>query len=235
MVSVSGPVPVCFAANPCRWSGGCADSPRSVPGGVSRRARKKPEIFLTGNRRQPRTPRRTVGNSRLTSCPYARYGMGVSPYSPLAGGWLTGCYRKDSGCKGPMSPARQRLADRYDISPPANQRELDAAERLTELAAQAGITLIELAIAFVSPPPAATVAIIGPRTMEHLGCRNRPAAGRSRPARRRRGGRAGCGCDGDAGAPTATSARRRAGLSRTSAQFWWAGGIAPPVHLASGP
>jgi aryl-alcohol dehydrogenase-like predicted oxidoreductase len=97
-----------------------------------------------------------------------RYGMGVIPYSPLAGGWLSGRYRKDADVTGPMSYARQRLANRFDMSLPENQRKLDAAEQLAELAGQAGITLIQLAIAFVLRHPAVTAAIIGPRTMDHL-------------------------------------------------------------------
>ena len=97
-----------------------------------------------------------------------RYGMGVIPYSPLAGGWLSGRYRKDTDVTGPMSYARQRLANRFDMSLPENQRKLDAAEQLAELAGQAGVTLIQLAIAFVVRHPAVTAAIIGPRTMEHL-------------------------------------------------------------------
>ena len=109
---------------------------------------------------------RGVENEVLPTC--ARYGMGVIPYSPLAGGWLSGRYRKDSELTGPMSPARQRLANRFDMSLPANQRKLDAAEQLAELAGQAGLTLIELSIAFVLRHPAVTSAIIGPRTMEHL-------------------------------------------------------------------
>jgi aryl-alcohol dehydrogenase-like predicted oxidoreductase len=102
----------------------------------------------------------------LPTC--ARYGMGVIPYSPLAGGWLTGRYRKDSEVQGPMSPARQALANRFDMSLAANQRKLDAAEQLAELAGKAGMTLIEMAIAFVVRHPAVTSAIIGPRTMAHL-------------------------------------------------------------------
>jgi aryl-alcohol dehydrogenase-like predicted oxidoreductase len=97
-----------------------------------------------------------------------RYGMGVIPYSPLAGGWLSGRYRKDADVTGPMSYARQRLANRFDMSLPENQRKLDAAEQLAELAEQSGLTLIQLAIAFVLRHPAVTAAIIGPRTMDHL-------------------------------------------------------------------
>jgi aryl-alcohol dehydrogenase-like predicted oxidoreductase len=109
---------------------------------------------------------RNIENDVLPVC--QRYGMGVIPYSPLAGGWLSGRYRKDADQSGPMSIARQRLANRFDMSMPENQRKLDAAEQLAELADQAGITLIELAIAFVLRHPAITAPIIGPRTMEHL-------------------------------------------------------------------
>jgi aryl-alcohol dehydrogenase-like predicted oxidoreductase len=109
---------------------------------------------------------RAVEHDVLPTC--QRYGMGVIPYSPLAGGWLSGRYRKDTDIQGPTSPARQRLADRFDMSLPENQRKLDAAEQFAQLAEEAGITLVEMAIAFVIRHPAITAAIIGPRTMEHL-------------------------------------------------------------------
>jgi aryl-alcohol dehydrogenase-like predicted oxidoreductase len=60
------------------------------------------------------------------------------------------------------------LPQRYDLSLPGNQRKLDAAEALAQLAEEAGISLIEMALAFVIRHPAVTAAIIGPRTMEHL-------------------------------------------------------------------
>jgi aryl-alcohol dehydrogenase-like predicted oxidoreductase len=60
------------------------------------------------------------------------------------------------------------LPARYDLSIPANQRKLDAADALAELADEAGLSLVEMAIAFVIRHPAVTAAIIGPRTMEHL-------------------------------------------------------------------
>jgi aryl-alcohol dehydrogenase-like predicted oxidoreductase len=97
-----------------------------------------------------------------------RYGIGVLSYSPLAGGWLSGRYSKGTDSEGPQSPARQRLANRYDLSLPENQAKLTAVQALSELADEAGISLIELAIAFVLRHPAVTSAIIGPRTMEHL-------------------------------------------------------------------
>ena len=102
----------------------------------------------------------------LPTC--VRYGMGVIPWSPLAGGWLSGRYRKDADQQAPFSAARRRLAQRFDLSLPANQRKLEAAEALAQLAEEAGLSLIELAIAFVLNHPAVTAAIIGPRTMEQL-------------------------------------------------------------------
>jgi aryl-alcohol dehydrogenase-like predicted oxidoreductase len=95
-----------------------------------------------------------------------RYGMGVIPWSPLAGGWLTGRYRK--GLEPPESTRAQRIPQRYDLSLPANQRKLDVVERFAQLAEERGLTLIHMAIAFVLQHPAVTAAIIGPRTMEQL-------------------------------------------------------------------
>ena len=54
------------------------------------------------------------------------------------------------------------------MSLPENQRKLEAVEQLVEVADDAGVSLIELAIAFVVDHPAVTSAIIGPRTMEQL-------------------------------------------------------------------
>ena len=95
----------------------------------------------------------------------ARHGMGILTYSPLAGGWLSGRWTADAA---PTSPARKRLAARYDMSLPENQRKLEATQALAEVADDAGLSLIELAIAFVVNHPAVTSAIIGPRTGEQL-------------------------------------------------------------------
>jgi aryl-alcohol dehydrogenase-like predicted oxidoreductase len=95
----------------------------------------------------------------------ARHGMGILTYSPLSGGWLSGNWTADSS---PTSPARQRLAARFDMSLPENQRKLEAVEQLAEVAEGTGVSLIELAIAFVVSHPAVTSAIVGPRTMEQL-------------------------------------------------------------------
>jgi aryl-alcohol dehydrogenase-like predicted oxidoreductase len=94
------------------------------------------------------------------------YGMGVIPWSPLAGGWLTGRYRKDQEV--PTSRRATLVPHRYDMSLPGNQAKLEAADQLAQLAEETGISLIHLALAFVIRHPAITAAIIGPRTMEQL-------------------------------------------------------------------
>src|SRR3954452_2864165 len=94
-----------------------------------------------------------------------RCGMGTLTYSPLAGGWLSGRWRKDAAGT-PTSAARPSA--RFDMSSPANQRKLDIVEDLAQLAEQTGITLIEMALAFVLNHPGVTSAIVGPRTMEQL-------------------------------------------------------------------
>src|SRR3712207_8364010 len=85
----------------------------------------------------------------LPTC--ARHGMGVLSYSPLTGGWLSGRWRKDAGQQ--SSSRAGRLPERFDLSQPDNQRKLDAVEELARLADEAGITPIELAIAFVLHHP----------------------------------------------------------------------------------
>jgi aryl-alcohol dehydrogenase-like predicted oxidoreductase len=100
----------------------------------------------------------------LPTC--ARHGIAVMCYSPLAGGWLSGRWRKDTGQQ--ESSRAGRLPERFDLSNPYNQRKLDAVEELAHLADQAGLTLIQLAIAFAASHPAITSPLIGPRTMEQL-------------------------------------------------------------------
>ncbi len=95
-----------------------------------------------------------------------QFGMGVIAWSPLAGGWLSGRWRKDS--EDLTSRRSAMIPQRYDLSIPANQAKLEAADALGRLADEAGISLIHLALGFVIRHPAVTAAIIGPRTMEQL-------------------------------------------------------------------
>jgi aryl-alcohol dehydrogenase-like predicted oxidoreductase len=107
---------------------------------------------------------RAIEADVLPTC--QRHGMGVIPWSPLAGGWLSGKWRL--GGEDLTSRRSAMLPQRYDLSLPGNQRKLDAADALATLAEEAGMTLIEMALAFVIRHPAVTAAIVGPRTMEHL-------------------------------------------------------------------
>jgi aryl-alcohol dehydrogenase-like predicted oxidoreductase len=110
---------------------------------------------------------RGIERAVLPTC--ARYGIGVIPWSPLAGGLLTGRYRK-----GQPPPKDGRLARGFgaqhqsERSRRAHEERLDAVESLVTIAEKAGIALTHLAHAFVLEHPAVTSAIIGPRTMEQL-------------------------------------------------------------------
>ena len=91
------------------------------------------------------------------------YGIGVLPWSPLAGGWLT--RRGDAIAD---SSRADRLPHLFDLSLEHNQRKVAAVDAFWDLADEAGMPLIELALAFVVTHPVVSSAIIGPRTMEHL-------------------------------------------------------------------
>ena len=95
-----------------------------------------------------------------------RHGMGVIPWSPLAGGWLSG-KRRLAG-DDPSSHRAIRTPARYDLSIPGNAEKLEAADALGRLADEAGLSLVHMAVAWVANNPAVTSAIIGPRTMEQL-------------------------------------------------------------------
>ncbi|MEW2569317.1 aldo/keto reductase [Streptomyces sp. NPDC047070] len=93
------------------------------------------------------------------------YGLGVLAWSPLASGWLSGAIREG------REVATNRSAfmpQRFDTAVPSNRAKLDAVERLARVADEAGLTLIQLALGFVTAHPAVTSALIGPRTLDHL-------------------------------------------------------------------
>jgi aryl-alcohol dehydrogenase-like predicted oxidoreductase len=100
-----------------------------------------------------------------------RLGMGALVWSPLAGGWLAGRYRRGQEAARDSRAVRfagRPVAARFDQTRPANQRKLDLVEELMKVAADAGVSLTHLALAFVLAHPAVTSAIIGPRTPEQL-------------------------------------------------------------------
>lgn len=90
-----------------------------------------------------------------------KHGMGVIPWSPLAGGWLTGRFRKGQDL--PRTNRATLTPGMYD-----DDAKLEIVEQLNLLAEDAGISMVHLALAFVMQHPAVTAPIIGPRTMEQL-------------------------------------------------------------------
>ncbi|MEU4803814.1 aldo/keto reductase [Actinosynnema sp. NPDC023587] len=94
-----------------------------------------------------------------------QYGLGVLVWSPLASGWLSGAIRAGRDITTSRSTF---LPDRFDTAIPANRAKLDAVERLATLADEAGLSMIQLALGFVTAHPAVTSALIGPRTLDHL-------------------------------------------------------------------
>jgi aryl-alcohol dehydrogenase-like predicted oxidoreductase len=94
-----------------------------------------------------------------------QYGLGVLVWSPLASGWLSGAIRAGHDVATNRSTS---MPQRFDLTIPSNRARLDAVEQLATVADEAGLTLIQLALGFVTAHPAVTSAIIGPRTLDHL-------------------------------------------------------------------
>ena len=92
-----------------------------------------------------------------------RYGMGVITFGPLSSGWLSGRADPTTGHR-----AAGLNAVRFDMSEPANQAKLAAVGQLTALAAESGLSLSHLAVAFARSHPAVTSVLIGPRRPGHL-------------------------------------------------------------------
>ena len=94
------------------------------------------------------------------------YGIGTIPWSPLAGGLLTGKYSRDS-----QPPEDSRYAN-IDANPMYRRRMNDAIwdviEGLEVIAKEKGVSLSQLSLAWVMQQPGVTSPIIGPRTMEQF-------------------------------------------------------------------
>ncbi len=96
--------------------------------------------------------------------PFAQtYGFGIIPWSPLAGGLLTGKYRR-----GEPLPADARYANNYRNANRLNERVYDVVEGLEPIAEGKEATLSQLALAWAMQQPGITAPIIGPRTMEQF-------------------------------------------------------------------
>jgi aryl-alcohol dehydrogenase-like predicted oxidoreductase len=88
-----------------------------------------------------------------------RFGLGTLVWGPLGQGLLTGRVRKNQGNDLRRAGLFQHLND---------ERRLDVVEKLIPLAAEAGLPMTHLAMAFTIAHPGVTSALIGVRTMDHL-------------------------------------------------------------------
>jgi aryl-alcohol dehydrogenase-like predicted oxidoreductase len=94
----------------------------------------------------------------------AELGISYTPFSPLAGGWLTGKYKR-----GEPAPAGSRMTMRpgpYEHL--RSDRTFDGLERFDVLAKERGVDAATLAIAWLLSRPWVTAVVVGPRTPEHL-------------------------------------------------------------------
>jgi aryl-alcohol dehydrogenase-like predicted oxidoreductase len=87
-------------------------------------------------------------------------GIGVIPYSPLAGGFLTGKYRRDNV---PASARAEGIQRRY-----FNERGWAILDQLTALAQGRGLTVSQAALAWLLTQPVISAPIIGANTVDHL-------------------------------------------------------------------
>lgn len=94
----------------------------------------------------------------------AEHGLGYTPFSPLAGGWLTGKYRR-----GEPYPARSRMTVRPEpYAEFEHERIFDGLEALGAAARERDVDMATLALAWVLSHPLVTAAVVGPRRPEQL-------------------------------------------------------------------
>ena len=108
---------------------------------------------------------RSIEGDVLPVC--AKFGLGVTCFSPLNRGWLAGDYREG----GKIEPdSRVARGDRFTDAPdsPAGRRKLEVVERLAAMADEAGATMAQYALAWILANPTITAPIIGPLKRSQL-------------------------------------------------------------------
>jgi aryl-alcohol dehydrogenase-like predicted oxidoreductase len=96
-------------------------------------------------------------------------GLGLLPWSPLGGGWLTGKYRKDERPSGAtrLGEDPDRGVEAYD-GRSSRQRTWDVVEAVRTVADEAGASMAQVALSWLSDRPGVTSVILGARTIEQL-------------------------------------------------------------------
>jgi aryl-alcohol dehydrogenase-like predicted oxidoreductase len=95
----------------------------------------------------------------------SRHGVAYLVYSPLAGGWLTGKYRR-----GRPYPEGSRMTQRPEpyAGLAARERTFDALEQLESFARERGMSMAGMALAWLMAQPAVSQVVVGPGRPEHL-------------------------------------------------------------------
>ena len=94
----------------------------------------------------------------------AELGIAYTPFGPLAGGWLTGKYKRDE-----PAPVGSRMALRPGPYEHLRRPEtFTALDRFAEIAERRGVDSATLAIAWLLAQPWVTAVVVGPRRPEHL-------------------------------------------------------------------
>jgi len=110
---------------------------------------------------------RKVEEAVLPTC--QRHGVGVMVYAPLAGGWLTGKYRRNEPApEGSRATGRLGRMGTWDAERAEVQRKYDLIEALNSVAEEAGLSLTHMAMAFAAEHPAVSSVIMGPKTFDQL-------------------------------------------------------------------
>ena len=96
-------------------------------------------------------------------------GLGLLPWSPLGGGWLTGKYRRDQQPTGAtrLGEDPERGVEAY-AGRSAQQRTWDVVDALQVIAQQRGVSMAQVALSWLTDRPAVTSTILGARTLEQL-------------------------------------------------------------------
>lgn len=96
-------------------------------------------------------------------------GLGLLPWSPLGGGWLTGKYTKDERPTGAtrLGENPERGVEAYDRRS-SQQRTWDVVAAVRSVADDTGASMAQVALAWLSARPAVTSVILGARTTEQL-------------------------------------------------------------------
>ena len=92
-----------------------------------------------------------------------KYGIGTLVWSPLNGGWLTGKYRR-----GEPAPDGSRAASGNPFVRADDERKLERVEALAPLAAEAGLSMAQMSLAWTLAHPGVSSVLLGPRTPAQL-------------------------------------------------------------------